>query len=316
MMINPLEFVYPGTNALFTKRMLNQLDIGRNRFHRHPLYRRWSHYAYNNRIARNAELLSEKIAEYGPSLLVLIPLLFGLSALLFGKDGFAVVVTLTGILFVLVSMVVLVGALSIATGLSAWAVARERLEGRWDLVMLIPKDRSSVLWMRVSSILHPYRPMMITFEILQNALAMIAVFIVALQNVNDSRLGICLAFFIPALFFLTWERNQDYALGVVVGAFMGLKFDERRAFSLSLTATGFIIALRMAFVMIAYGISTPPGGFEVVIPGFIGGMTMTPMAGIPLWACAIAGGLYFLVRELAIALFRRSVTRLIDDLPV
>lgn len=313
-MVNPIHFIYTGAkDSLFTQKMLNQLDIGRNRFHRHPLYRRWSHYAYNNPIARRAELAAEKIAEYGPSLLVVVPFMFGLAALFFGKEGFAVAVTLTTILFVLVSMVVLVGALCLAAGLSAFAIARERLEGRWDLVMLIPKDRSTVLWMRVSSILHPYSPMMVTFEVLQNALALVAVFVVALSNVNDSQLGVCLTFFIPALFLLTWERHQDYALGVVVGTFMGLKYDERRAFSLSMSGVGFILAARMAFVMIAYGISTPPGGLEVTIPALIGGITVLPMVGVPMWSCVLVGTIYFGLRELAIAYFRHAALRLVDD---
>ncbi|KAB2904786.1 MAG: hypothetical protein KJ064_18330 [Anaerolineae bacterium] len=312
-MVNPLHIFYIGKDTLFTRQMLRQLDIGRNRFHRHPLYRRWSHYAYNNPVARNAERMAEKIAEYGPSLTIIIPLMFGLSALLFGKQGFAVAVSVTAALFALLSLVVLVGALSLATGLSAWAVARERLEGRWDLVMLIPKDRATVLWMRVSSMLHPYRPMMVTLEVLQNGLAIVAVFIVAIGNVDDSRLGVCLAFFIPALVLISWERYQDYALGVVSGTLMGLQFDDRRAFSLSLAATGFIIALRMAFVMIAYGISTPPGGFETVVPGFIGGVTVLPMVGIPLWACLVVGSVYVALREAVIALLWRASLRLIDN---
>ncbi len=314
-MVNPLHIFYIGKDTLFTRQMLRQLDIGRNRFHRHPLYRRWSHYAYNNPVARNSEKASEKIAEYGPSLTIVIPLFFGLAALLFGRQGFTVAVSITAMLFVLVALIVLVGSLGLATGLSAWAVARERLEGRWDLVMLIPKDRATVLWMRVSSMLHPYRPMMVTFEVLQNALALISVFIVAIGNADDSRLGVCLAFILPAIVLISWERYQDYALGVAVGTFLGLNFDDRRAFSLSLSATGFIIALRMAFVMIAYGISTPPGGFETVFPGFIGGMTVLPMVGIPLWACITIGASYVIVREIAIALFCRASLRLMDNPP-
>jgi hypothetical protein len=151
--------------------------------------------------------------------------------------------------------------------------------------------------------------------VVQNVLALLSVFIVAIGNADDSRLGVCLAFILPALVLISWERYQDYALGVAVGTFLGLNFDDRRAFSLSLSATGFILALRMAFVMIAYGISTPPGGFEMVFPGFIGGMTLLPLAGIPLWACAAVGISYVIVREAAIALFCRASLHVMDNPP-
>lgn len=315
-MVDPMNWFYAGRDTLMTHQMLSQIDIGRNRFHRHPLYRRWSHYAYNNPIAQYAELLTERFAEYGPALTILLPLMFALAALLFGKDGFTVAFTLTAIVFLAAAVVVILGSLCVAAGLSAYAVARERLEGRWDLIMLIPKDRSSILWMRVSSILNPYRPTMITFEVLQNALAMLAVFVVSLNDVDDSRLGICLAFFIPALFLLTWERHQDYALAVAMGAFLGLKYDDRRAFSISLAGVGFILMARAVFVMVAYGISTPPGGMDVIVPSLIGGVTMLPMAGIPLWACAVGGFSYFAAREAAIAYFRHASLHLMDNPPL
>lgn len=310
-----LNLLSVGWRSLSSNKVLRQLDVSYNRFYRHPLYRRWSIHAYEHPMAALAEKLPEKIGEVLTMSIVGIPLLALAVQVLFGSSMFAVLTAMLGAAVLVTVLVVSVLALALGALLAAMSVAQERGAGRWDLIMILPDDRSNLMLMRISSIIYPYRPFLITIEVLQNVIALLAVAIVgvAVDN-NEQMMSLCLLYFLPSLFVLSWERRQDYALSLMVGGLVGVVYDGRRAFSMALVGTGLLVSLRMMVVLAAFGAGGTSTEFSAVIPALIGGPALIPMIGVQPWAALGFMLFYYAAREALIsAVWRTTIWQMQDS---
>ena len=309
------RFISASWESSPTGRIFQQMLLTRVRFYRHPLYRRWSHSAYESRMAYLAEVIPEWLSHIIPLLFLVGPFVALFVAILFGTTVFNFFLLITGIILVTATLILASAGMVSSAALAAFSVVDEREAGRWELLMLLPHDRVSVLIMRISSMLYPYRPLISTLDVLQTLTAFMAAIIInaGSDSLNNDLLGACFIYFIPTLFMLTWERRQDYAISIALGAYAGLTRREQNALGLSLGGSTIMLAIRALIGMLAFGLSSRVNSFGVVLPVFIGGPAMMPVVGIPLSYSLLLLVLYYTTREFAItALWRASMRRITD----
>ena len=300
---------------LSSTRLLRKLDVSRSRFYRHPLYRRWSAQAYSHRWAHLAEALPEKISQYTIVILLVVPLLALLIQVLLGEDIFDIFVVLFGVTGFLMAIVMSISGVGLASSLASMSVAAERSEGRWDLLMMLPNDRASVLLMRIASMLYPYRPLIATFDVLQGAVAFMSVLAVtlAVDMRNDDLISLCFVYILPCIALLIWERRQDNVLSLVTGAFAGLFYGSKNALSMAMIGTGLLLAFRLMIVLGAFAAMGRSAHLLTLLPALIGGPAMLPVIGLPFWGSIGFIVAYYAVREVIIGVVWQAVVQRMRD---
>jgi hypothetical protein len=310
-----MKLWHPNMDTLSTRRVLHDLTIIRMRFHSHPLYRRWSHSAYDSRLAYWAEEIPDQVSRILPTFFFVSPFLAMLVGILFGLDTLETVFEIVSIIFLILMLIVAAMGPVLAAGIAAGALAHERVAGRWDILMLIPNDRMSVVLMRISTMLFPYRPLVATLDILQTLSAILLVMVLNTQSLRGdaSTLGACFLFFVPSLFLLTWERRQDYAFSVVMGSYSGIVQQPDKALGWALGGSVLMLGIRGLVGMLAVGLSPTTNGLSAALPAFVAGPGVLPMLGVHLDVTLVLLVLYYGAREIAITLlWRKSVERVED----
>ncbi|NJL96110.1 MAG: hypothetical protein HC915_21460 [Anaerolineae bacterium] len=300
-------------HRLASNRLLRQLDVSYNRFYRHTLYRYWSQMDYSTWLARMAEQLPSKIGEGLTLLIVAVPFAALTLQVLFGATIFSTVSTLFGVGTFAAALLVSVAGMSVATVMSAQAIAAERQSGRWDLLMMLPRERSSILLMRLSSILYPYRPLIVTFDILQSIAALFSVGLVALfWEVDNQLISLCIVYTVPVWLLLSWERRQDYALSMLVGAMAALVSLQRRTLIPAMVGVLLLLAYRLMMTLLAFGVAGFAPHLVMLLPGIIGGPAVLPMVGVPFGWSLVFIGLYFASREGVLLVLWRATLHQMD----
>jgi len=291
--------------------LIMQLNRSRMNFRQHPLYRRWSDAAYNHKFAYLAETVPNQVAQALPVTLIFGPFLPFLVVIIFGTSVFKAFLVALAIFLVAFALLIASADSMLASGLTAGSLTVEREAGRWELLMLIPDDRMAVVIMRVASMLMPYRPLVGTMDLLQTVFAFVAALILSgrATEQDSNLLGLCMLFFLPSLFLLGWERQQDFALGVSLGVFTGLMKKERLALAISLSSGAGIVFVRLMVAMIAVGVAPTAHGFWVALPVCIAGPAMLPMMGTPVLVFIPILLVYYGVREYVIRYLLRDGLR-------
>lgn len=299
-----------------TGRVMRQLTLARIRFSSHPLYRRWSMQAYEGRLARWAEIIPDLTAQYLPVIFMVAPLSLGIIALLFGTQMFQAVATILLLLFMVGVLVVSSAAPMIAAGVAAFALSKEREAGRWELLLLMPYDRAAVLMMRISTMLFPYRPLITTLDILQTIAALLLAVGLNAGSMSDDNasqiMGACFLFILPSLFMLTWERRQDYAASVALGAFAGVHPKESHALGWALGGSSSMVLLRAFIALIALAFSPLRNGLGTFLPAFVAGPAILPMLGVPLSLTVVLWVAYYGLRELFLVTIWKITVRRVE----
>ena len=202
------RFFWYGWQHSPTGALIVQLNRSRMNFRQHPLYRRWSDAAYEHRLAYLAESVPGHVAQFLPVALLFGPFLPFVVVIIFGASVFNAFLIALLIFLIAVALLIASADGMLAAGLTAGSLNQERESGRWELLMLIPEDRMSVVIMRVSSMLMPYRPLVGTMDFLQTVAAFIAALILSgrATETDSNLLGLCMLFFLPSLLLLGWER--------------------------------------------------------------------------------------------------------------
>lgn len=294
-----------------TNFMLHQIRLARIHANHHPLYRRWSMEAYEGRLAYWAEVIPEHLIQYLPVIFMASPFGALFLAVAFGKATVEAVFGLLALITLI--LIILIASLGpvLGAGIAALSLVVERQAGRWDLLMMIPRDRMSVLLIRISTIQFPFRPLIGTIDILQTLSAISLAFFLNIGRAEDTNiLSSCFFFLLPSLLVLTWERRQDYALSLAIGAYAGLHYPEDKALGWALSSSGAMVALRGFLAIMALGLSPHPNGWGTVLPAFVAGPAVLPMLGVHLLRVALLWALYYGLREIVIIwLWRASEHR-------
>lgn len=300
---------------LSSTRLLRKLDVSRSRFYRHPLYRRWSAQAYSHRWAHLAESLPEVLSQYSLALMLVVPLAALFIQVILGATIFNLILTVFGVSGLMLAITTSVAGVGLASALAAISVAQERSEGRWDLLMMLPGDRPSVLLMRIASMLYPYRPLIATVDILQSAIAFLSVIAVTvLVDMNNEELiSMCFVYMLPCMILLTWERRQDHVLSLVGGGFTGLFYSSKQALSMAMTSAGLLLAFRVMFVMAAFAAIGRSAYLVTMLPALIGGPAMLPIINLPFWESLGFILVYYTLREVIIGIIWQIMVRRMQD---
>jgi hypothetical protein len=262
-----------------------------------------------------AEEIPDQVSRILPTFFFVSPFLAMLVGILFGLDTLETVFEIVGIIFLILMLLVASMGPVLGAGMAAAALAYEREAGRWDILMLIPNDRISVVLMRISTMLFPYRPLVATLDILQTLSAILLVMVLNTQTLHEdaSTLGACFLFFVPSLFLLTWERRQDYAFSVVLGSYSGIAQPPERALGWALGGSAMMLGIRGLVGMLAVGLSPTSNGLNAALPAFVAGPGVLPMLGVQLDVTIVLLILYYGAREIAITmLWRKSIERVED----
>jgi hypothetical protein len=168
--------------------------------------------------------------------------------------------------------------------------------------------------MRISTMLFPYRPLITMLDVLQTLAALcLAIGLNAgtMSEENASQMmGACFLYLLPSMFILTWERRQDYAMSVALGAFAGIHPKESHALGWALGGSSSMVMLRAFIALVALALSPLRNGFGTFLPAFVAGPAMLPMLGVPLQLTLILWAGYYGLREiLLIVLWRVTVRR-------
>lgn len=290
--------------------ILRQLDLSRFYFHRHPLYRRWRSEAYRAPLAYIAQEIPDKINIIIPWMLLILPTGALMVGLIGGASAFSTLIALVGFFMLGIGLFVAALGTMLTIGLVTKALGEEHRAGRWDLLMLMPYDRASVVVMRAASMLHPYRPLISMLDLIQTGVAMLlALYINGQADTFDNNLvGICTAFWLPTLFILTWERRQDYALAVGVGVLLGMNDKPHNSLSMALGSGVVSLGLRLIFGLLAVGLAPNANGFGVLLPTVLAGPGMLFMMGVTPIISAALLIVYYLGREALIhVIWRRAL---------
>lgn len=295
-----------------TGQVTRELRQSRIRFYRHPLYIRWTRDAFGSRLALLADAIPDWLVNIVPTLMVFLPVTALVIAILFGVQTFTAVMSIFALMVVGLAVGVGTVGTPITAGVAAAALVGEQRSGRWEMIMMMPYDRTHVMVMRLSSMIYPYRTLITSIDLLQTFFALVvAMYLSGSASSTDSILvGTCVIFAVPSLILLSWERRQDFALSVAIGAWAGLFGREQSTKIAVTTGTGLILVSRAIIGLLAIGFAPNAHGFALMLPIFIAGPAMLPMMGIALeWAIPLLL-LYYGGREIAIhRVWRRSLNQ-------
>src|SRR5574341_996696 len=116
------DFLDTAWHQLRSNWMLRQLDVSYNRFHRNPLYRRWSMKAYDHPAAHHAEAVPEKVTEILTMLIFGIPFGALVIQLLLGREMFMIMAYIIGAVILTLALLLSIAGLVASALLAALPV--------------------------------------------------------------------------------------------------------------------------------------------------------------------------------------------------